>query len=348
MKLGRAVAHLPQPVQAASRGELWGALAGFSAVFIIGALGYVLIEGWSFLDGLYMTVITLSTIGYGEVHPLSSSGRLFTIVLIFVGLSVGTVVVGRAWRIVIERQFQKFFDRQRKMKEEIEKTTGHTIFCGYSRLGRLAAQELRSAGVAVVVVDMDNGRIADAEAAGFLTVRGDATTDEVLLAAGIERADRLIALLPRDSDNLYIILTARELSPALYIVSRAEDEAGEKRLKRAGVDRVISTYSLAARKLADGLMRPFVTDFFEIAGRGHDGWKIEEIRIAPASGVCGKTLGQLAWRQKSKVGIAAIVSPRGDLELNPSGETIIEPGSTLIAIGWKSDISALEAEIASC
>ncbi len=348
MKHSRSSLAATPSVSVASQAELWWALLGFCVLFLIGAFGYVVIEGWSFFDGLYMTVITLSTIGYGETHTLSSGGRVFTMVLIFVGLSVGTVVVGRAWRVVIERQFQKFFDRQRKMKEEIERTSGHTIFCGYSRLGRLAAQELRSAGVAVVVVDVDSERIAAAEAEGFLTVQGDATTDDVLLAAGIERADRLIALLPRDSDNLYIILTARELSPTLYIVSRAEDEAGEKRLKRAGVDRVISTYSLAARKLADGLMRPFVTDFFEIAGRGHDGWKIEELRIPPQSRVCGKNLGQLAWRQKSKVGIAAIVSPRGDLELNPSGDTIVEPGSTLIAIGWKSDIAALEAEIAAC
>jgi voltage-gated potassium channel len=293
-----------------------------------------------------MTVVTLSTIGYGETHPLSQAGRGFTMVLIFVGLSLGTLVIGRAWRGVVERQLERLFNGQRKMKEEINSASEHTIFCGYSRLGRLAAQELRKDGVTVIIIENDEERVEDAQRAGFLTIRGDATIDETLVLAGIARAKRLISLLPRDSDNLYVILTSRELNPSLYIVSRAEDEVGEKRLKRAGVDRIISTYRLAARKLADGLMRPFVTEFFEIAGSGDEGWKIEEIRISPLSPVCGKSLGDLSWRQKVKVGIAAILSPTGELELNPSGETVIQAGATLIAIGWQRDLAELESVVA--
>lgn len=317
-------------------------IAVLTLVFAFGTAGYMLIEGWSPFDAFYMTVITLATIGYGEIHDLSVAGRAFTIVLIFVGVGLGTVVLGSVWQSVVEGQLIRLFDRRRKVQERLRTTSKHTIFCGFSRLGKFAAEELRRAGNEVVIIESDENRALDAEDLGFLVVRGDATLDDTLLTAGLDRANRLITLLPRDSDNLYVILTAREISPTLYIVSRAEDDVGEKRLLRAGVNRLVSTYSLAARKLADGLLRPNVTDFFETAGTGRDGWKMEEIRIPENSKVCRKTLKDLSLRQTAKVGISAVISPEGILEINPSGETTLHPGSTLIAIGWKSDIEALE------
>lgn len=314
-------------------------------VFLVlgfGTLGYMVLEGWKAFDAFYMTVITLATIGYGEVHELSTAGRVFTIILIFIGVGLGTVVLGAAWQSVVEGQFVRIFDRRRKVLEKVEKLTGHTIFCGFSRIGQMAAQELRRNGSQVVIIEANEQRANNAEEAGFWVIRGDATLDECLFSAGIKQAGRLITLLPRDSDNLYVILTAKEVSSSLYVVSRAEDEVGEKRLKRAGADKVISTHRLAARKLADGLLRPNVTDFFEIAGTGDDGWKIEEIRVPPASPVCGQTLKALSLRQTARVGIAAVISPEGQLEVNPSGDTKVHSGSTLIAIGWKQDIAALE------
>jgi voltage-gated potassium channel len=317
----------------------------FIGVFSFGTVGYTVIEGWPLFDSLYMTVITLATIGYGETHQLSTAGRVFTIVLIFLGVGLGTVLLGSAWHAVLEGQFSRLLDRRKKMSELIGKLSGHTIFCGYSRLGKLAAADLMEAGNDVVVIETNEVRAADAENAGLCVVRGDATLEETLVQAGIAKASRLITLLPRDSDNLYVILTAREVSPAVHIVTRAEDDVGEKRLKRAGANRLISTYSLAARKLSDGLMRPYITDFFEVAGTGQDGWKIEEICVPSSSPICGQTLGQLALRQASKVGIAAVVSPQGDLEINPDGATEIQAGSTLIAIGWKRDLESLEKVI---
>ncbi len=311
-------------------------------VFALGTLGYVIIEGWSFFDAFYMTVITLATIGYGETHPLSDGGRVFTILLILVGLGLGTVALGSAWQAAVEGQMSRFFDRRRKVLDTIKSLQGHTIFCGYSRLGRTSAEELRKNGEKIVIVESNEVRAREAEAAGFLVVRGDATLDETLSAAGIRKAGRLISLLPRDSDNLYVILTAREINPSMYIASRAEDEVGEKRLKRAGVDRLISTYRLAARKLADGLLRPYITDFFEIAGTGDNGWKIEEIRIPANSPMIGRTLKDLALRQKAKVSVAAIITPEGQLQLNPDGDSILAAESTLLAIGWDSDIKTLE------
>jgi voltage-gated potassium channel len=311
-------------------------------VFAFGTLGYIEFEGWSALDAFYMTVITLATIGYGEVHPLTPAGRVFTIVLIFVGLGIFTVMVGSVSQAVLDRQFYKLFDRSRKMRERIEKVTNHTIFCGFSRLSRIAAAELRRAGEEIVFIESDEVRGREAEQSGFLVIYGDATLDESLTSAGVGRAQRLVTVLPRDSDNVYVTLTARELNPSLYIVSRAEDEVGEKRLKRAGVDRIVSTSRLAARKLADGLMRPYITDFFEIAGTGVAGWKIEEIKVPISSTICGKTLRDLALRQTANISIAAIISPTGDFQLNPQGDTVLMAESTLIAVGWKADIETLE------
>ena len=197
-------------------------------------------------------------------------------------------------------------------------------------------------GTSIVVVENDDDRVVEAESLGLLVVRGDATLDETLTKAGVARAARLVSLLPRDSDNTYVSLMAREINPSLYIVSRAQDDVGETRLKRAGVDKLISTYRLAARKLSDALVRPNVTDFFEVGGTGSDGWRIEEIRVPSTSSICGKSLKDLSLRQTTKVGIAAVVSPEGHLEVNPGGDTSILAGSTLIAIGWKRDIEALE------
>jgi voltage-gated potassium channel len=314
-------------------------------ILLFGTIGYVLIEGWNAFDAFYMTVITLATIGYGETHELSTAGRAFTILLIFGGVGVGTVVLGSAWQAVVEGQFSRLVDGRRRIMERMAKLQGHTVFCGFSRLGRIAAFELRKHGHELVIIESNEARARDAEEQGFFVVRGDATLDESLMAAGLPKAARLITLLPRDSDNLYVILTAREINPALYIVSRAEDEVGEKRLKRAGVDRLISTHRLAARKLADGLLRPNVTDFFENLGSGDGGWKIEEIRVPPVSPVCGQTLKDLSLRQTTNVGIAGVVSPEGALEVNPSGETVITAGSTLIVIGWVRDITSLESLI---
>lgn len=311
-------------------------------VLAIGTLGYMNVEGWSAFDSFYMTVITLATIGYGETHPLTTMGRAFTIFLIFVGLGIFTVMVGTVSRAVLEGQFNKMFNGRRRMREQIEGLSNHTIFCGFSRLSRTAATELRKAGEEIVVIESDEVRSREAEQAGFLVVVGDATIDKSLSSAGVARAKRLVTLLPRDSDNMYVTLTARELNSSLYIVSRAEDEVGEKRLKIAGVDRIVSAYRLAARKLADGLMRPYITDFFEIAGTGVAGWKIEEIKIPAASAICGKTLGDLALRQTANVSIAAIISPDGNFQLNPQGDTVLVSESTLIAVGWKADIQALE------
>ena len=324
--------------------SLFIAILAVIFTLILGTLGYVVIEGWSAFDSFYMTVITLATIGYGETHPLSPTGRLFTIVIIFVGLGQLAFVGSAIGRIIVEKQVNIVFDRRRRVKEEIQKISGHTIFCGFSRLGKQAAKELSDRGTKIVVIENNEQRVIEAESVGHLVLKGDATIDEVLINAGINRAERLVTLLPRDSDNLYVILTGRELNEKLYIVTRAEDDIGEKRLRRAGANRLISTYGIAARKLADGLIRPFVTDFFEFSGgdSGKD-WRIEEVKIPTNSPICGKTLQELSIRQRVNVSVAALISPQGVPLFNPSAETKIESGSVLIAMGLRSDIAIFES-----
>lgn len=341
----RRIVRSTAPPQDLLRQEILEVLWYFvilSSVILFGTLGYHNIEGWTLFDSLYMTVITLGAVGFQEVHPLSYEGRLFTILLIVLGLGLITVLFSTIAQKIIQRQLFFAF-RGRRMLEVIKKLEGHTIFCGFGRLTRIAAFELRQAGVKLVIVEKDETRAQEARQAGYLVVEGDAATDETLLQAGVRRANRLVSLLPKDSDNLYVILTCRELGPDLFIMSRAEDEAGEKRLRRAGANRLISPYRVGGQKIAEGLMRPYVTDFLDLAvssNRGH--LQIEEIRIPPGSPMVGLTLQSANLRQETNVIVAAIISQSGRMIFNPDGGTMIEGGATFIAMGLKQELLKLE------
>lgn len=312
------------------------------SVISIGTTGYMIIEGWNFFDSLYMTVITLASIGYQEVHPLSQTGRGFTILLIIMGVGVVSVVLTTVAHKVIQQEFNWLFT-QRRMGRIIKRMENHSIICGYGRLSRIAAKELKEAGAPLVIVDANETRCNEAQEAGHVVVKGDASTSEVLLEAGIMKASRLVSLLPKDADNLYVILTSKELNPNLFILSRAEDEAGEKRLKTIGANKIVSPYRVGAQKIADGLLRPYVTDFIDLAVSTSSGHlAIEEIRIPENSPLGGVSLKDAELRNKTNVMVAAIISPLGAMNVNPSGDTIIEVGSTLIGFGLKHDFRELE------
>jgi voltage-gated potassium channel len=317
-------------------------LFAIGAVIAFGTVGFQFIEGWNFGDSLYMTVITMSTVGFEEVHPLSNAGQYFSVVLIILGVGVGMVVLTNLAQRIIERQIRWIFERK-KMQKQVDKLEKHIIFCGYGRLGRMAADQLHEFKKKLVIVDHDEMHTKLAEEAGFLVVKGDATFDETLLLAGIQRATHLVSLLPKDSDNLYVILTSRELSPDLFILSRAEDDVGEKRLLRAGANRIMSPYRVSGQKIADGLLRPYVTDFLELATAGGKGeLQIEEIRIPDGCPVDGCTLQEASIRQKTNIIVAAIISRDGEMQFNPSGDTLMQSGATLIGLGFKSDFRVLE------
>jgi voltage-gated potassium channel len=312
------------------------------ALVVAGTVGYHVIEGWHFFDSLYMTVITLGSVGYGETHPLSTSGRIFTIVLIIVGLGLFTALYSLIGQKLLQRQLFIAY-RGRRMLNDIKKLSNHTIICGYGRLARTAAQQLKRDGQTLIIIEKEPHRIAEAREAGYLVLEGDGTVDETLINAGIKRARHLVSVLSKDSDNLYVVLTSRELSADLFILSRAEDETGEKRLERAGANRVISPYRIGGQKIAEGLLRPYVTDFLDLAVSSTQGHlQIEEIKIPQTSALQGLTLVQAELRQKTNVIVAAIISPEGTMLFNPDGDTPIEAGATFIALGLRTELVTLE------
>lgn len=326
--------------QARDTWELALVFLAFLGLLSVGISGYMLIEGWSFLEALYMTVTTVATVGFGEVHPLSSPGRIFTIVLIISGVGLFGITLAKISQGLIHQQLNWLF-REGRMNDKISKLKQHTIICGFGRLSRITAEELRKASQEVVIIDRDPTRITAAQTAGFLTILGDASLEEVLLSSGIKTAARLLSLLPKAADNLYIILSAKEIHEGIYIVSRAEEDIDEKRLRRAGANRVIAPYRVGGMKIAESLIRPYVSEFIDLASSSTD-LLIEEIPVPLNSPLTGSSLRDFGIREKTNIIIAAIVSREGQTIFNPSGDTIIEPGSTLIGLGMRNDMKQLE------
>lgn len=321
--------------------ELVLLLLSVMTVIVFGVLGYEIVEGWTGIDALYMTIITLASVGFMEVHPLSEPGRIFTIILIVLGVGVFAIALTTIARHVVERQFFILFEKTR-MDELIRKLNGHVIVCGFGRLGRIAARDFMEEGTASVVIEKSPEIAREAREAGYLVVEGDATVDEMLVNAGIRDASAVVTLLPKDSDNLYVVLTCRELKPELSIVSRTEDEHGEKRLRRAGADRTVSPYREGGKKIADALLRPHVADFIDkvVEGQGRIG--IEEVRVPKDSPMSGLTLVETRLRETMNIIIAAIISPEGETAVNPGGDTRLQPGATLIVLGDPGKLKELE------
>lgn len=318
-------------------------LTALMVIILLGTVGYMLIEGWDLLDAAYMTVITLAAVGFNEVHPLSPWGRIFTILLIALGIGLVTALFATIAQKVIHNEILLSLQGKR-MLDTLRKLKNHTIFCGYGDLAQVTLSQLRDESSKIVIIERDHIVAQSARQMGFLVVEGDATSEEVLFTAGIERASRVVTLLSNESDNVYVILACRELNPKSFILSRAETEAGEKYLSRAGASRIISPYRVGGMKIAEGLRRPYVTDFLDLAiSDGDSSFQIEQIRLPADSPAEGKTLAQLDLRRITNVIITAIVQADGQMQFNPSADTKIEPGATFIAIGEKSDLLKLES-----
>lgn len=317
--------------------------AALLGVFVvsIGTLGYVLIEGWSLLDALYMTIITLTTVGFGEVEPLSQAGRLFTTVLIVAGVGGATYFFSTMMRVVVEGELQRIRGRK-KMQKDISKFQNHIIVCGCGRLGRIVVRELYEAGQDCVVIDINEDAAEWLEKAGIHHVVGTAYEDEMLLAAGIKRAKTLLSLLPSDSDNVYVTLCARDLNPELTIIARTEDESGENKLIRAGASQVLAPYRVTGSRIVQRLIRPHVSDFLEVAGgRSGQHLVIEEVVVPKESPLGGKTLQEAELRQKTGAVIAAFIHGDGEMIFNPGASSVIEPESTMIVMGQRESLERL-------
>lgn len=309
---------------------------------LIGTVGFVIIERYSWFEGFYFTLNTITTIGYQELRPLSHAGRIFNSFLILFGVSALFVSFGAMTQTVIELELQDRYGKRRR-KRMIDKLHDHYIVCGFGRVGRNASLEMQQAHAPFLVMDRSEQRVARATAGGMLAIAADATRDDSLREAGVLRARGLIAALPSDAENLFIILSAKALNPKLTVVTRvSEEEAGEK-LRRAGADTVFTPYAMAGRQLADALLRPHVVEFLDFAGTNIDS-KVttEQVNVAPGSPLIGKTIAQLPELRNADILLLAIRRQGGETIFNPPPESSIAAGDFLIVMGERPGLQKLE------
>ncbi len=313
----------------------------FLVVVLFGIFGYTWIEGWNLLDSLYMTIITLSTVGYGEVREIGPGGRVFTVLLIVFGLFTITYIVGLVAETLVAGEIRSVLGR-RKVSKKIKSLRDHYIICGYGRIGSIICKGLTRKAIPLMVIEKDEHVQEQLEEDKILYLDGDATHEETLLEAGIEKAKGLVSVVSSDAENVYICLTARGLNPRLYILSRAEDEASERKLLRAGANKVILPYILGGRRMVQAIIRPTVSDFLESAV--HDQsfeLAIEEITVGEDSRLVNQSLVDSGIRQEMDVIIIGIKQKAGTMIFNPSSQTKIQPDDILIAMGRNKDLETL-------
>jgi voltage-gated potassium channel len=324
---------------------LW--VIGFLVVIVvIGVIGYMLIEDWSFLDSVYMTIITITTVGYDEVQPLTDNGKIFSIFLMIGGVGGALYFFTVIAAYLIEGYFGSTLGR-RQMKNRIAKLKEHFIICGYGRVGQEIARVFTEEKVPFIIIDKDHDSIADADKDGRLYLLADAANDEALKEAGIERARGLVVAVASDADSTYITLSARQLRQDLFIEARTSSSKAETKLKRAGADRVISPTSIGARRMAMLALRPAVIDFIDtVTRRRGQELQLENIAVNDGSSLVGFKVADV--RQRSRASILAISKKNGKLLANPSGEEVVEAGDRLIAMGTEGQLMALEKICERC
>ena len=316
------------------------ALALIFLVIAFGTAGYQLIEGWKFLDALYMTIITLTTVGYREVHELSSKGMIFTIFLLLVGVGTVLYALSAGAKLILEGELQEMFGRKR-LEKKIKELKDHYIVCGFGRMGRIISRELKAKHVPFVAIEKNFDAATRTD--DLLIIAGDATNDEILKEAGIERARGLISVLPTDAENLYVVLSARELNPDLQIVARAGEEGSENKLKRAGANKVVSPYHIGGLRIAHSVLRPAVVDFIEFATKtGNIELQMEEVTIPTGSIMEGQSLDQCGIGRELGIIIVGIKRATGEMRFNPTFRSTIKAGDILIGLGEISKLKVLE------
>jgi voltage-gated potassium channel len=304
-------------------------------------IGYMVIEDWSFSDALYMTVITLSTVGYGEVDKLSPAGRAFTMVVIVLGVGFAFYLAGSLIGFMVEGRLREVLGR-RKLERKIRSQRGHYIICGYGRVGSAVCEMLRSKRLGVVVIERTHATISKLNEQNILHIAGDATEEENLIAAGVEHARGLVAALKTDSDNVYVTLSARQLTPELFIMARAGEEQAERKMLAAGADKVVCPYRMGAHRMAQTILSPTVTDFLELtlmdASRDI---QMEEMAVDRSSKLIDVALQDSGIRQEFDLIIVAVKKVEGDMLFNPSSRTELHAGDTVITIGEAENLSRL-------
>lgn len=309
-----------------------------AATLAFGTLGYHAIEDMPLFDAFYMTLITITTVGFSEIKPLTEPGRVITIIIIVSGISIGGYSVGMLVRMLIEGEFARTFGR-RKLERQIQDLKNHFIVCGFGRIGRIICEELHVDDIPFVVIERDTDSLEKLERLRYLYLNKDATSEDALIAAGIERARGLVTAVRSDADNVFITLTARTLRPEIYVMSRASEAKNEGKIKKAGATRVVSPYLIGAKRMAQVLKRPTVVDFIDIAMMdSHLGLMMEEARIGEASGLIGKTLIESHLRQDFGVIIVAIKKPSGEMIFNPLPGQRLEAQDIIVVLGKRTDL----------
>jgi voltage-gated potassium channel len=310
---------------------------------VVGTAGFHYIEHWSWFDSFYMVVITFSTVGYGEVHPLSYAGRMFDIGLILAGVAIVFLLIGALTQALLEFELGKVFGR-RRMEREIANLKDHYIICGAGRVGNSVAVELARKPYPFVIVESNEKSLAELDPK-WLAMLGDAASEQTLREAGIERAKGLVAATTTDATNIYIVLTAKSIKPSVKVIARASAERAEKHLKTAGAGLVISPYVAAGHRIAQSFVRPNVVDFLDLATSrsGTPKLLIEEILVAKQSPMAGATIGSSGIHHQFGIMILAIRGDGGDTRFNPHAHDLINAGDHLIAMGEPSQLARLEA-----
>lgn len=309
-----------------------------------GVIGFRLVEGQSWFNSFYMAIITLTTVGYGEVWPLSDQGRLFTSALLIIGVTAVFTAIGLMSDLVLRLELEDYFGR-RRTRRMLGNLENHYIVCGAGRVGRGVIRELRRSGVRIALIDNDGERAKWAEEQGIPTLIADASADDTLVSAGIEKAKGLVAAIGSDAENVYVTLSARVLNPKILIVARASSEQAEEKLKRAGASTVFTAYTFIGHRLAQALLRPHVVSFLDVASAfaGSDlDLDIEQVRVFPSSSVVGQTLEQSRLRQLLGIIVLAVMKSNGTMKFNPAGDSAIEEGDVLIAMGERNQLTRLE------
>jgi voltage-gated potassium channel len=318
----------------------------FAAVCAYGTLGYVLIEAWHPWDAFYMTITTITTVGYKEVHALSRAGEVFTASVILAGVGTAFYTFTLLATIVVDGGIHARLVRRRRQRM-LDDLKDHFIVCGYGRIGAIIVEELRRQQVPYVVVERNHERVQAVMEAGGLAVEADASSEEVLTRLGIARARGFIAAVGTDAETVYAVLTARVLRPDLYIVGRAETEDAERKLLRAGANRVVSPYRIGARELAQTALRPAVVDFFQLATRaGNLELAIEQVAIGAGSTLGGHSIIDANIRQRYGLIVVGIQRTSGKMEFNPPGDALMHAGDQLVVLGRTDGLRDLEAAAA--
>jgi voltage-gated potassium channel len=319
------------------------ALSALGVITVVGVLGYMFLEGWSLIDALYMTVITLTTVGYREVRDLDTTGQLWTMALLITGVGTLFYAAVTSVELAVEGAVRGYFER-RRMTAEINKLNGHYVLCGFGRVGRQVAREFALEGVPFVVIDNDPDRVEECLAEDRFAMLGEASDDDILEEVGIRRAKGLVAAVNSDAANVFVVLSARKINPNLHIVARASSDESAAKLEIAGADRTLSPYAVGGRRLASLATQPLIVDFLDVVTRGEKGieFRLEEFGVPKESPLANHTIAELQIGERTGAMVLAIRTSEGRFDTTPSAQDVIRTGDTLIVLGARDQVNRLE------